>query len=38
MSAQTQPCPGPGSRTEVTVEDGVRRETYHSCPNCHGDH
>ncbi|SEO83925.1 hypothetical protein SAMN05216267_104674 [Actinacidiphila rubida] len=31
-------CAGPGSRVEVTNENGVHRETWHSCPTCHESH
>jgi DnaJ-class molecular chaperone len=36
--APTQPCTGPGDRTETTTVDGVTRQTWHSCPTCHGSH
>jgi hypothetical protein len=35
----TQPCTGPGDRTETTIDsDGVTRSTWHSCPTCHKSH
>jgi hypothetical protein len=34
----TQPCTGPGDRTETTTENGVTRQTWHACPTCHGSH
>ncbi len=35
----TQPCTGPGSRTETTTgPDGVTRQTWYGCPTRHGSH
>jgi len=38
QAATTQPCPGPGDSTEDTSSDGVTRQTWHGCPDCHGSH
>lgn len=36
--APTQTCNGPGARTETTTDGGVTRQTWYSCPTCHGSH